>query len=463
MTTRGLFLIAAALGLAAGTPAGAQRAPGPPAPQAASKPATPPSKPATPEKSAPLPPPIVFFVAKGDANACGVGCSEWIAADGTVDTGADDRLRALLKKLGGRKLPIFFHSPGGSVPTGLAIGRLMRQRGLAAGVGWTVPAGCDPRQQREAACDKLKRSGRDLVAVLDTGHTMCNSSCVYALVGAAVREVGAGVQLGVHSSSISFTLKRTDGEGHVTRLPTHVAPTVERKALEGGYVKISAYLREMGISQDLLAAAREVENSQLRFLTRDQIVAFGIDRRDVVEGMWWFVDQTSGPSAVKIIEENRAGGFRKDILRLTCRNASTLRLQYGRDLGAAAANPSVRLRVTASGGSFLLGSPFKATASGSRDPMEVRSVDVPISVLGDAAFIIEPAEAAAPAARAAPAVQAGKGAAAVGDMTALAAQSPAAPTAKVTVQGAGPGLGELSRRCGNGPPSTSPNAPTEHI
>src|SRR5262249_6791351 len=154
--------------------------------------------------------------------------------------------------------------------------------------------------------DRLKRSGRELVAVLDTGHPMCNSSCVYALVGAAVREVGAGVQLGVHSSSISFTLQRIDSEGHVTRTPTHVARTVERKALEGGYEKLGAYLREMGSSRGLLTAARQVEYSKLHFLTREQIVAFGIDRRDVVEGMWWFVDGGSGPSAVKIIEESRA-------------------------------------------------------------------------------------------------------------------------------------------------------------
>ena len=74
-----------------------------------------------------------------------------------------------------------------------------------------------------------------------------------------------------------------------------MAPAVERKALESWYGKIGAYLREMGISQDLLAAAREIEYSRLRFLTRDQIVAFGIDRRETVEGMWWFVDQTLRP------------------------------------------------------------------------------------------------------------------------------------------------------------------------
>jgi hypothetical protein len=434
MTARGLVLIAVALGLAAGTPVAAQRAP---------LPAAPPSKPATPETSAWLPPPIVFFLAKGDANACGVGCSEWIAADGTIDSGADERLRALLKKLGGRKLPIFFHSPGGAVPTGLAIGRLMRQRGLTAGVGWTVPAGCDPKQQIEPACDKLKRSGRDLVAVLDTGHTMCNSSCVYALVGAAVREVGAGVELGVHSSAISFTRKLIDGQGHVTTMPTHVAPTVERKALESGYTTIAAYLREMGISQDLLAAARGVAFSQLHLLTRDQIVAFGIDRRETVEGMWLFVDQTSGPSALKVIEENRAGAFHKDFLSLTCRNASTLRLLYGRDAGSSASGWSWpgRLRVTASGGSFLLEGPYRTAASGGRGPLHVGSVDVPISLLGDAAFSIEADNTAA---------------------AVLGVTAQKSSISKVTVQSAGPGLGELARRCGNDPPKAK-GVPTERI
>jgi hypothetical protein len=450
MTARVLLLIAAALGLAAGAPASAQRMPGAP-----DGPGT--SKTAAPEpRSNSLPPPISFFVARGDANACGPGCREWIAAEGTIDTGAEERLRALLKRLGGRKLPIFFHSPGGSVPTGLAIGRLMRERGLTAGVGWTVPAGCNPKEQREPVCDKLKRSGRDLVAVLDPSHAMCNSSCVYALVGAAVREVGAGIQLGVHSSSITFTLKRIDAGGHVTRTPTHVEPKVERRALEGGYEKIAAYLHEMGIAQGLLAAAREVEYEHLRFLTRDQIVAFGIDRREVIEGLWWFVDQSSGPSAIKVIEENRAGVFRKDILRMTCASATTLRLQYGRELGARTAPSPGQLRVTATGGAFLLGNPVKASPSGSRGLMEVRGADLPMSVLADAAFTIEAAEPPRQ-------VRDPKGASPDGDVSEATAQSAGPSFSKVTVQSSGPGLGELSRRCGNGPPNVSQGVPTERI
>jgi hypothetical protein len=56
-------------------------------------------------------PPIVFYVAKGDPNACGPGCGEWIAAEGTIDENAPRRLRGLLNGLGQRKLPIFFILP----------------------------------------------------------------------------------------------------------------------------------------------------------------------------------------------------------------------------------------------------------------------------------------------------------------------------------------------------------------
>ena len=62
--------------------------------------------------------PMVFYVAKGEPNACGAGCREWIVAEGTIDRDAPVRLRALLNRLGQRKLPIYFHSPGGSVEGG---------------------------------------------------------------------------------------------------------------------------------------------------------------------------------------------------------------------------------------------------------------------------------------------------------------------------------------------------------
>jgi hypothetical protein len=58
---------------------------------------------------------MVFYPMRGAPDACGPGCSEWIAAEGDFDPFSIGRLLALLSRLNGRKPPIFFDSPGGSM------------------------------------------------------------------------------------------------------------------------------------------------------------------------------------------------------------------------------------------------------------------------------------------------------------------------------------------------------------
>jgi hypothetical protein len=59
--------------------------------------------------------PMIFVVAKTEPNACGRGCSQWIAAQGQFDEGAAQRFREFLAVLPKRDLPIFFNSDGGLV------------------------------------------------------------------------------------------------------------------------------------------------------------------------------------------------------------------------------------------------------------------------------------------------------------------------------------------------------------
>src|SRR5262249_44192814 len=142
---------------------------------------------------------IVFYIAKGDANACGHGCDEWIAADGKIDIGAPERLRRLLAKLGSRRLPIFLHSPGGTVNGSLELGRLIRRQKLVTGVARTVPHSCDRDNWSDKTCEAFKRSGVQLESELDTEATMCNSGCVFALIGGTTRLVPPWVRLGIHA------------------------------------------------------------------------------------------------------------------------------------------------------------------------------------------------------------------------------------------------------------------------
>src|SRR6476661_7052942 len=100
--------------------------------------------------------PMMFYLAQGEPNACGAGCDEWIAAEGTITNGTAERMRAFLKRLPGNKRPIYFHSPGGVTSESLAMGRLMRERGMTARVARTLPFACETDG---GDCSSAKRSG----------------------------------------------------------------------------------------------------------------------------------------------------------------------------------------------------------------------------------------------------------------------------------------------------------------
>lgn len=371
----------------------AESAPGPSAPSAT--PENPiQTLPPTKAPKATTFPPIVFYLAKGEPGACGPGCAEWIAADGMIDFAAPQRLRALFNRLGRRNLPIFFHSPGGSVSGALAIGRLLRERGLTAGVGSTVPQGCDPKLPRETACEKLKRSGRDLQAQLDIGHTMCNSACVYALMGAAVRQIPPGAGLGIHSSSFSFV----DHDGHALARPSSLQL---RTTVAASYARIAHYFGEMGIDPALLTAARQVANDHIRFLSRAEIWRFNIDRRTLVESGWTVVDEPMRAIRKVFVFDLKGGhdNFRTALIHLSCSPLDRLRVDFAREAGPG---DDATLTLAAGNASRILKPRRRSAVSNSKMEFTLASTAVPPEFFLKAGGAIsisptsdQPAEAAA--------------------------------------------------------------------
>src|SRR5262249_20804879 len=135
-------------------------------------------------------------------DACGPGCSDWIAAEGAIEgPAAVERLRELLDSLKERDLPIFFNSRGGSLRAARRIGRLLRERRMAAGVGKTIPEDCRPEGGAKASCRQIMQAKRELRAQWRVDGAACNSACVYAFVGASVRQVRRGARLGVHATA----------------------------------------------------------------------------------------------------------------------------------------------------------------------------------------------------------------------------------------------------------------------
>jgi hypothetical protein len=221
--------------------------------------------------------PIGFYLAHGDANACGPGCSEWIAAEGKIDVGAADRLRQLLRKLGDRRPPIYFHSPGGNLTGALELGQLIRDKKFEVSVGHTVPLGCGSDKQSANACEARKRAGQAVEAEISPTIYACNSGCVYVLAGGTVRLVPPWVKLGIHDMGVDPD----------SRVPRGAALTAAMRLF---HARLRNYLRAMGIDDALFSTALATPFESPRFLQRDEIVRFGIDRREFGDTVWRFSD-----------------------------------------------------------------------------------------------------------------------------------------------------------------------------
>jgi hypothetical protein len=282
-------------------------------------------KPATPARSPEieiLKSPMVFYLARGGPDACGPGCSEWIAAEGRIEIGTSERMRAFLKRQPGPKRPIYFYSPGGYASDALAMGRLMHERALTAGVGRTIAEGCEPKE-----CTEFKKSGRELKAKLNSFAAECDSACVYAFVGARTREVAPQAILGIHAAKTEFIKKIPKG----VRIPPNFFSNFHKESNR----KIARYLVDMGIKPALLDAAEKIPHEDIKALTRDEIARFGIDTRSLVESAWFFDEKIFGrASVVKSVSESAPGGaaYRTTTFGLFCLTSGQIMVSYFRNV-----------------------------------------------------------------------------------------------------------------------------------
>jgi hypothetical protein len=277
-----------------------------------------------------LAPPIVFYVARGAPDACGRGCDSWIAAEAQIDSDAAPRFRKFLRQIRGRNLPIYFASPGGNIDQALAIGVMLRERPVVARVARTVVSECGFEAQDSDVCLKLKQSGRELHGDLWTRAAMCNSACPYLILGASTREIAPDAVLAVHSPKV--VLRFSGG-----------APTQQARAAatERSLARIdhtlSSYIARMGGQIGLLELARTVPFEGMHILTREEIVRFGIDRRDIVDTPWTF--ENNGRSMVRkfAIDKSAAdNSYRLLQWRLVCFNAERFELDFQRPAGGYA-------------------------------------------------------------------------------------------------------------------------------
>jgi hypothetical protein len=182
---------------------------------------------------------MIFYIAHGAAGACGQGCAEWIAAEGTVQWDTHKRLIAILDRQNGRKLPVVIHSWGESnLNVSTSLGRLLRGRGIDTMAGPTDVEACHGKA--EAECFALKRLGGPLDGKMKAPETSCDLACVLMLAGGVHRSLPAGAKVILSGMFIHNRL----------------APNVSKDEREGASMRFGElfriYLRDMGVETELL-------------------------------------------------------------------------------------------------------------------------------------------------------------------------------------------------------------------
>jgi hypothetical protein len=182
---------------------------------------------------------MIFYVAHGADGACGKGCSEWIAAEGTVQWDTHKRLIAILDRQAGRKLPVIIHAWGDSdLNVAASLGRILRDHGIDTSAGTTDVEACHGKNETE--CFALKRPGGALDARVALTDTRCDIACVLTLAGGVHRSLPAGTKVILGGMSIRNRL----------------APNVSEERRQGLTVEygeqLRRYLRDMGVEPELV-------------------------------------------------------------------------------------------------------------------------------------------------------------------------------------------------------------------
>ncbi len=182
---------------------------------------------------------MIFYVAHGAPGACGPDCSDWIAAEGTIQFDTHKRLIAILDRNAGRKLPIVIHAWGNSnLNVAVSLGRIMHDRGVNATAGTTEVDACNGKA--DAECFALKRPGGPLDAKLKVSNQICDLGCVLMLVGGVSHSLPAGTHVMLGGMEIH----------------NRMAPNVSDERRQGLTTlfgeQFRLYLREMSVNPELL-------------------------------------------------------------------------------------------------------------------------------------------------------------------------------------------------------------------
>ncbi|WP_029873248.1 hypothetical protein [Rhizobium leguminosarum] len=205
-------------------------------------------------------PPMNFILVR--SLLCQENCPEWISAEGRITSDTPARLRKILKKIGGRTLPVVFRSEGGDVDAAYAMGRMIRKAGLETAVGGTRLKDCSVGDTR---CQAAIAKDGSAVGYTYSSGAYCFSACPLALAGGVSRVSSQWAFIGVHQITtvynkvrVSYRIEYKIVNGKKKEISRKevgrkvAGQSSSTKLGRKATAALTAYLKEMGVSEDVI-------------------------------------------------------------------------------------------------------------------------------------------------------------------------------------------------------------------
>ena len=260
--------VSIALSCIAATPALAQTAPAP---------VTPPM-PTTADAA------MQVHLVRSGPPGCEPHCTEWIAAQGQINKDSLGQFKKVLGQLGNRRPPVLIHSAGGTVDDAIAIGRLIRAKGLDVAVTKTEFVPCAPA---DIACRKKTAKG-GLIGTPKARLSFCASACPLILAGGVRRYVGPWTVLGVHQITSFQKHVKVLRTYQVTTRRVWGAPVEVKKTLIGEqkiaektvktettsstYENVRQHFVAMGVDDSIMPMLMAAPSTTIRWLSRAELL-----------------------------------------------------------------------------------------------------------------------------------------------------------------------------------------------
>lgn len=228
---------------------------------------------------------MVFSIVRTSDSACEPDCPEWIAADGDISESTETAFRAILEQVGSRNLPLLINSFGGRVDVAMAMGRLIRERGMTVEVARTDYRLCEPWDNK---CKPDFKDGA-YYGYANLTFGVCNSACPILLAGGARRIAGPLTRVGVHQIVTTREKYRNKYKVYQERLGNGSIVTkrelVERQKI--GTVRstelrhslrsdLENYLTDMNVKPALIELMLSTPPEGIRYLSLEELKSLGV-------------------------------------------------------------------------------------------------------------------------------------------------------------------------------------------